>query len=149
MYVQPCCRASRAAVLWWGLPSSPASGPEVAAVDVCYVCCGQHRQGGFLSVGTGAWLGAVIVTACTLQFFFLTCACTALISKGWNKLKLDQVCLHSFCMHAYSMIQLDQMWHCFVRHQGTFLCSCLKIMASKHGWKDKEQARGRRHGFCS
>lgn len=50
-------------------PARPASGPEVAAVDVCYVWCGQHRQGGFLSVGTGAWLGAVIVTAWTLHFF--------------------------------------------------------------------------------
>lgn len=138
------CVCSRAAVLWWGLPSSPASGPEVAAVNVCYVWHGQYKQGGFLSVGTGTWLGAVIVTACTLQFFFFFDMCLYCI-----KLKLDQVCLHSFCMHVYSMIQLDQMWYCFVRHQGTFSYSCLKIMASKHGWKDKEQARGRRHGFCS
>lgn len=55
-------------------PARPASGPEVAAVGVCSLWCGQHRQGGRgasspLS-GTGAQLGAVTVTAWTLHFFF-------------------------------------------------------------------------------
>lgn len=145
---QPCCRAIPAAVLWWGLPSSACKWSR-SCCSGCVLHVVWSAQAGRLPLG-GNWSPAGSSESHSLDttFFFLTCACTTLISKGWNKLKLDQVCLHSFCIHVYSMIQLDQTCHCFVRHHGTFSYSCLKIMASKHGWKDKEQARGGRHGFA-